>query len=142
VTHTRGGDRFTGAVQYQKINVHNHALHHAYGLLGQWPRYIDEQRQVTVYGQLTRLNYDGAQESQDADRHILGATYSQSFTVVRSAQAAPEMLVEKVSLPPLEAPQAISEREMTGSTVIFNEQVNEYGHADVFHSCSNCSSAP
>lgn len=66
--------------------------------------------------------------------------------VVRSMQATPELIVEKVSLPPLEAPQAIIERETTGSTVIFNEQVNEYGHADVFDSssssCSNCSSGP
>lgn len=80
LTHTHGDDRFTGAIQYQKINIHNHAFRHAYGLLGQWQRYIDEQRQMTVYGQLTRLNYDGVQESRDADRYILGATYSQSFT--------------------------------------------------------------
>jgi hypothetical protein len=54
---------------------------------------------------------------------------------IRSAQSSPELVVDKVSLAPLEAPQVIIERE---STVIFNE----YGHADVFNSCSNCSSAP
>jgi outer membrane protein len=79
MTHTRGDDQFTGALQYQKINIHNHAFRHAFGLLGQWQRYIDDQRQLTVFGQLTRLNYDGVQELRDADRYLLGATYSQSF---------------------------------------------------------------
>lgn len=79
LTHTRGDNQFTAALQYQKINVHNHAFRHAYSLLGQWQHYIDDQRQLTVYGQLTRLNYDGVQELRDADRYLLGATYSQSF---------------------------------------------------------------
>ncbi|MGV3740728.1 MAG: surface lipoprotein assembly modifier [Burkholderiaceae bacterium] len=79
MTHTRGDNQFTAALQYQKINVHNHAFRHAYGVLGQWQHYIDNQRQLTVYGQLTRLNYDGVQELRDADRYLLGASYSQSF---------------------------------------------------------------
>lgn len=73
-THTRGDDRYTGAAQYQKINVRNHGFRHAYGVLGQWQRLIDDQRQFAVYGQLTRLNYDGVQKSRDADRSLIGTT--------------------------------------------------------------------
>ncbi len=80
LTHTRDADQFTGALQYQKINVHNHAFRHAFGVLGQWQHQINDYQLMTVYGQLTRFNYDGAQELRDADRYLLGATYSQSFT--------------------------------------------------------------
>lgn len=69
--------------------------------------------------------------------------------LVRSPATAPELIVEKLSLPQLEAPQAIIERETTVTTVIFNERVNEVGHADVFNSpspsnpsCPNCSTTP
>ncbi|MGV3740727.1 MAG: FecR family protein, partial [Burkholderiaceae bacterium] len=53
---------------------------------------------------------------------------------VRSAQATPEMTLDRVPPPVPEAPQQLIEQQTTGSTVIFNEQVNEFGHSAVFDS--------
>ena len=56
--------------------------------------------------------------------------------IVRSPQAMPEVTMDKVPPPVPDAPQQFIEQQTTGSTVIFNEQVNEIGHSAVFGSSS------
>jgi tetratricopeptide (TPR) repeat protein len=78
LTRTSGVDQFTGAVQYQKLNLDHSSYRQTYGALGQWQHNIDDQRQATLYGQLMRLDYD-TQSVRNANRYIVGAAYSQVF---------------------------------------------------------------
>ncbi len=80
LTHSRGIDQFTGALQYQKIFLDHQSYRQTYGLLGQWQHNIDEQRQVTAYGQLMQQDYESAQQIRNANRYLVGMAYSQAFS--------------------------------------------------------------
>lgn len=79
LTRVVGADQFTGAVQYQKIDLNSSSYRQIYGILGQWQHSIDDQRQITVYGQGMQLDYVGSQDIRDVDRYLVGAAYSQAF---------------------------------------------------------------
>lgn len=80
VTHSRGVDQFTGAVQYQKIYLDHQSYRQTYGLLGQWQHSIDDQRQFTAYSQLMQQDYEGTQQIRNANRYLVGIAYSQAFS--------------------------------------------------------------
>jgi tetratricopeptide (TPR) repeat protein len=80
MTRTLGVEQFTGALQYQKIDLAHTSYRQTYGALGQWQHSIDDQRQFTVYGQLMRLDYAGDQHIRTTNRYLVGAAYSQAFT--------------------------------------------------------------
>lgn len=61
---------------------------------------------------------------------------------VSASNATPEVTMDKMPLPVPEAPQQIIEQQTTGSTVIFNEQVNEIGHSSVFGESPSSQSPP
>ncbi|HTH44655.1 MAG TPA: surface lipoprotein assembly modifier [Oxalicibacterium sp.] len=79
LTRAVNADQFTGALQYQKIDLDSASYRQTYGVLGQWQHSIDDQRQFTVYVQGLRLDYAGSQDIRDADRYLVGAAYSQAF---------------------------------------------------------------
>lgn len=78
LTRSIGVDQFTGALQYQKLNLNHSSYRQTYGILGQWQHNIDDQRQTTLYGQIMRLDYD-TQSIRNANRYIIGTAYSQVF---------------------------------------------------------------
>lgn len=78
LTRTIGVDQFTGALQYQKLNLDHSSYRQTYGVLGQWQHNIDDQRQTTLYGQIMRLDYD-TQAIRNANRYVVGTAYSQVF---------------------------------------------------------------
>jgi tetratricopeptide (TPR) repeat protein len=80
LTHTRGVDQYTGALQYQKIYIDRTGFRQSFGMIGQWQHNLDDLSQATVYGQLTHLGYQNGQDIRDANRYVLGTAYSQAFT--------------------------------------------------------------
>jgi len=79
LTRTLGVEQYTGAFQYQKIDLDNSSYRQTYGALGQWQHSISDQQQFTVYGQAMQLDYSGSQDIRDVDRYLAGAAYSQAF---------------------------------------------------------------
>jgi tetratricopeptide (TPR) repeat protein len=80
LTNLRGVDQFSGALQYQNIYLDGTGYRDTVGLLAQWQHSFDNLSQVTTYGQVTQLNYQGGQEIRDAYRYLVGSAYSQAFS--------------------------------------------------------------
>jgi tetratricopeptide (TPR) repeat protein len=80
LTRTIGVAQLTAALQYQKIYLDDSSYRQTYGVLGQWQHNIDEQHQITAYGQAMQVDYSGTQQIRDASRYLLGAAYSQAIT--------------------------------------------------------------
>lgn len=80
LSRIHGIDQYTGAFQYQKLMVDRDSYRSVFGLLGQWQRTIDDQRLMTAYTQISRLEYSGPQSVRDADRYVVGAAFSQALS--------------------------------------------------------------
>ena len=69
---------FTLSLQGQNFDLDGEAYRDAYGLLGQWRHRLQSNREVSLYGKLTEIEYDD-QPLRDADRQLVGGGFSQFF---------------------------------------------------------------
>lgn len=71
-------DNFTLALQGGSFSVDAATFREAIGLSGQWQRNIDDQNQVSVFAQVSDLQYPDI-SVRDAKRYIIGTGWGHSF---------------------------------------------------------------
>ena len=69
---------FTLSLVGQNFDLDGDPYRDVIGLLGQWRQRISSNREISLYGKLAEIEFDG-QSARDADRKILGGGFSQFF---------------------------------------------------------------
>ena len=69
---------FTLSLQGQDFELDGDAYRDVYGVLAQWRHRLQSNREVSVYGKLSEIEYD-EQPARDADRQLVGGGLSQFF---------------------------------------------------------------
>jgi tetratricopeptide (TPR) repeat protein len=71
-------DNYTLALQGGSFSINGDTFREAVGLSGQWQRNVDDHNQVSVFTQLSKLDYPN-NEVRDAKRYVLGGAWSHAF---------------------------------------------------------------
>lgn len=83
LSYRKNNDTFTAAWQDNNFYLNSAHYRKAYGLTGQWQHNLDDKNQVSVFGQLMRLEYPQT-DIRDADRRVIGAGFGHAFSGDRS----------------------------------------------------------
>ena len=72
-------DTYTASVQGGSFAVDGDTFREAIGVNGQWQRNLDDKNQASIFGQLAKYEYQGANDVRDAKRYVAGGAWSHSF---------------------------------------------------------------
>ncbi|MBI3901351.1 MAG: DUF560 domain-containing protein [Nitrosomonadales bacterium] len=75
VSHTRGDNIYSAALQVQSFDLRSKRYRDAAGVTGQWQRNAGNSSQVSIYFQYTYLSYP-EQSVRNVDRYVLGGAYA------------------------------------------------------------------
>jgi tetratricopeptide (TPR) repeat protein len=79
LSHKLGPNTLTAALQNGNFRIDGERYRHSYGVAGQWQHNLDDRNQLSMFGQVLRLSYPGA-DIRDADRRLIGVGFGHAFT--------------------------------------------------------------
>lgn len=71
-------DNYTIALQGGSFSINSNTFREAMGVSGQWQRNLDDQNQISVFTQLSKLDYPDI-SVRDAKRYIVGTAWGHAF---------------------------------------------------------------